>query len=274
MAVKPKDAATLILLRQAPGKDQGGFEVLMVLRRMDSKFVPGSYVFPGGCLDREDYSPDMEKLCTGIDKKKAQEILYNMSAPEKALGAWVAGIRETFEEVGLLLAYDGNKKLISFNSKDVRHRFHSYRKKLQTGEITLSALLRNEGLTLACDRLYYFSHWITPELLPLRYDVRFFIAEAPAEQEAVHDGIELTRHIWITPKKILEGFHRNEFDMVLPTLMTIEELSRFNTIQEIIASIDKKKVEPILTVMVEENGEIAEHMPDGRIFKNLPPSVV
>jgi 8-oxo-dGTP pyrophosphatase MutT (NUDIX family) len=216
----------------------------------------------------------MAKLCTGIDPKKAQAILHDMSSPEKALGSWVAGIRETFEEVGLLMAYHGDKTLMSFDSEDILNRFRSYRKKLQTGEITLKTVLLTEGLTLAADRLHYFSHWITPEFLPHRYDVRFFITEAPANQEALHDGIELTRHVWITPKKILDGFRRKEFDMVVPTLVTIEELSRYQTIQEIIASTERKKVNSILTVMIEEDGEIVEYSPDGRIFKNMPPSIV
>jgi hypothetical protein len=172
------------------------------------------------------------------------------------------------------MAYHGDKTLMSFDTEDVRNRFRSYRTKLQTGEIALKDVLINEGLTLAADRLHYFSHWITPELLPHRYDVRFFIAEAPANQEAFHDGIELTKHVWITPKKILEGFHRKEFDMVVPTLVTIEELSRYKTIKEIIASTENKKVNSILTVMIEEGGEIVEYSPDGRVFKDMPPSVV
>lgn len=245
----------------------------MVLRHQNSKFVPGSYVFPGGCLDQEDFSPDIEKLCAGVDLKKAGTLLHDMSLPEKALGPWVAGIRETFEEVGLLLAYRSDKTLISFDSEDVLNQFHLYRRKLQTGEITLRTVLINEGLTLATDRLHYFSHWITPEFLPRRYDVRFFIAEAPANQEAMHDGIELTRHVWITPHESLECFARGKFDMVVPTLVTIEELSRYNTIEEIITSTKKKDVDAILTVMVEGDSGIVEYMPNGRIFKYMPPSI-
>ena len=248
--------------------------MLMVLRHRKSKFVPGSYVFPGGCLDQEDYSPDMEILCSGVNLKKAKTIIQDMTSPEKSLGAWVAGIRETFEEVGLLLAYTPDQEMISFNSEDALRQFRSYRKKLQNREITLKTILLNEGLTLAVDRLHYFSHWITPELLPLRYDVRFFIAEAPAYQEAIHDGIELTKHVWLTPQEILDGYSRNQFDMVVPTLVTIEELSRYTTIQEVIASTKKKEINSILTVMVEEDGGIVEYMPDGKIFKNMPPSVV
>ena len=273
MTVQPKDAATLILLRQSQQRTRGNFEVLMVLRHEKSKFVPGSYVFPGGCLDPEDFSPDIENLCTGVDLKKAQTILPDMSSPEKALGAWVAGIRETFEEVGLLFAYNTDQKMVSFHSEDVLHQFRLYGRKLQTREITLKTILLNEGLTLAADRLHYFSHWITPELLPLRYDVRFFVAEAPRDQKAIHDGIELTRHIWLTPQEILDGFNRHIFNMVVPTLVTIEELSRYTTIPEVLDSTKNKKINSVLTVMVEEDGGIVEYMPNGKIFRNMPPSV-
>ncbi|HVO68183.1 MAG TPA: hypothetical protein VMT12_17035 [Syntrophales bacterium] len=273
MAVKPKDAATVIILRQLPNSDNGNFEVLMVLRHPRSRFVPGSYVFPGGCLDHEDYSPEVEKVCTGIDPKKAHTILRNMSSPYKALGAWVAAIRETFEEVGLLLAYRSDGTMVSFDSEDVINKFRLYRQKLQAEEVTLTTILRNEKLTLAADRLHYFSHWITPELLPLRYDVRFFIAEMPPHQEAIHDGIEIMRHVWLTPRKILADYSQQRFNMVVPTLVTIEELSRYKTIQEVIASTINKKINGILTVMIDEEGGIVEYTPDGRIFKNMPPSV-
>jgi 8-oxo-dGTP pyrophosphatase MutT (NUDIX family) len=274
MPVTPHDAATVILLRPSLKKDRGSFEVLMVLRHPNSKFVPDSYVFPGGCLDPEDCLPEMENLCIGMTLKEAQTVFHDMSLKDKALGAWVAGIRETFEEVGLLLAYRSDKTIIALDSEDVRQRFRTYRKKIHTGEITLKAILENEGLTLAADRLHYFSHWITPELLSLRYDVRFFIAEAPLHQKAIHDGIELTRHVWLTPREILEGYNRHKFNMVVPTLVTIEELANYKTIAEAINATEKKEINAILTTMRKENGKIVEYMPDGRVFENMPPSVL
>ena len=273
MPVTPQDAATVILLRPSSKKDGGSFEVLMVLRHPKSKFVPDSYVFPGGCLDEEDCLPEMENLCTGINQKQAQSVFLDMSLPERAMGAIVAGIRETFEEVGLLLAYRRDKTIISFESEDVREQFRTYRKQLQTGKITLKTILENEGLTLAADRLHYFSHWITPELLSIRYDVRFFIAEAPLCQKALHDGIELTRHTWLTPGEILQGFNGHKFNMVVPTLVTIEELAHYKSIDDAINATQKKEVKAILTVMRKENGKIVEYMPDGRVFRDMPPSV-
>ncbi|HEU19614.1 MAG TPA: hypothetical protein ENO00_09635 [Deltaproteobacteria bacterium] len=270
MTAMPKDAATVILLRDHP--DSEGFEILMVLRHPKSVFVPNSFVFPGGVLEENDYAPDMERLCIGLTRQTAEAQLENLSSPEIALGTWVCGIRETFEEVGLLLAHRDDGRLLVFDSDETAARFHTHRRLLFEGKRSLDDILREEELRLATDRLHYFSHWITPEFLPLRYDVRFFVAMAPEEQEARHDGVELTGHVWITPQEALERFRNGKCNMVLPTLITMEELSGYETAHEVIESTRQKNIQGILTRMVEEDGEIVEYMPDGRGFKNLPPS--
>jgi 8-oxo-dGTP pyrophosphatase MutT (NUDIX family) len=272
--VQPKDAATVILLRKSWASEKGNFEVLLVLRNLKSRFVPGSYVFPGGCLDEEDAAPDMERFFTGMDGERARALFPDMSSPDKAPGIWVAGIRETFEEVGLLMAYQRDNRLVSIDSAPLQEKFRSYRQHLQKGEISLRSILLTEGLTLATDRLHYFSHWITPELLPLRYDVRFFLAEAPPNQTAIHDGTELTSHIWITPRQALKEFEHGRLDMVVPTLVTIEELAGYKTIDDAVLSARRKEIRPILTVMAEEADGIVEYMTDGRVFKHMPPSIL
>ena len=104
MHATPTDAATVMLLRPHQNAVEKDIDVLMVLRNRRSRFVPGYHVYPGGILDPEDFEPGIERFCQGITRKQASEILPDMSRPEKALGAWVAGIRETFEEVGMLIA--------------------------------------------------------------------------------------------------------------------------------------------------------------------------
>ncbi len=273
MSVKPKDAATVILMRNNPDPDGGGFEVLMVLRSSKSKFVPGLYVFPGGGLDEEDCLPEVEDLCAGMDRKLAVHTLDDISSPGKALGLWAAGIRETFEEVGLLMAYTKEGSVIPLDSELLKERFASRRRSLLDGKSDFYDIIRNEELTLATDRLHYFSHWITPRPSPIRYDVRFFVAEAPSNQSAIHDGIELTRHVWITPARALERFNNQSFDMVLPTVITMEQLASHKTIEDVILSTRGKKIESILTrVIVDENDVFLEYTPDGRAFKLNPPS--
>lgn len=268
MPVKPKDAATIILMRNNPDPDSRGFEVLMVRRSSKSTFVPGLYVFPGGGLDEADCLPEREDLCAGMGRECAMRILDDMSSPEKALGIWTAGIRETFEEAGLLLAYTPEGALISLESEPFKERFFAHRRLLLDGKSDFYDIIRNEGLTLATDRLHYFSHWITPIPSPIRYDVRFFVTEAPANQKALHDGIELTRHVWITPKKALERFYEQTFDMVLPTIITMEELAGHKTIEDVIRSTEEKNIQSTLTkVVFDENEVLLEYGPDGRAFK-------
>jgi 8-oxo-dGTP pyrophosphatase MutT (NUDIX family) len=271
MYATPTDAATVMLLRRCRNAAVKDIEVLMVLRHRRSRFVPGYHVYPGGILDPEDFDPDIDRLCQGIGRKQASETLPDMSRPEKALGAWVAGIRETFEEVGMLIARRKDGSPVTIRTKEEQKRFCGYRRALNKGEMKFHQMLEEEDLILPLDRLYYFSHWITPEPLPLRYDVRFFVAEAPSEQAVVHDGVELTEHVWLTPSRALEEYEQGKIGMVLPQIMTLVDLSRFKTVEEAIASAKTRRVPSNLTKIRRMNGEDVEVMPDGTVFERRPP---
>jgi len=263
MYAAPTDAATVMLLRHQQKKD---IEVLMVLRHRKSRFVPGYYVYPGGILDVEDFHTIIDDYIEGIDREQAADIMHDMSQPEKAIGAWVAGIRETFEEVGILLAQHRDGSPLIIRSAEERSRFFDYRLALNRGEIKFHQLLARENLILSLQSLYYFSHWITPESLPLRYDVRFFVAEIPRGQSVVHDGIELTGHRWLKPVQALADYEEGKMGMVLPQLMTLRDVSRFRTIDEVIAAARQRKITATLTKIVRMDGNDVEVMPDGTLF--------
>ena len=252
----PKEASTVIILRPAIECEHGPFEVLMVQRHPDSLFVPDCYVFPGGCIDEDDCSPELASFCHGLDRQKASQILVDMPTEAMALGAWVAATRETFEETGIFISSELHDLPI----------LACRRRQLLAGETTFADILKNEKWTLSLDRLKYFAHWITPEFLPYRYDVRFFVTVAPEDQEAVHDGIELTDHTWITPRRALGEYEKNRFNMVLPTIMTLRELKRFDSIEAVIQSVETKNIPSILTTVTKRNGRLVEIMPDGTIF--------
>ncbi len=267
--VEPKDASTVMLLRQRRNAAGEAIEILMVLRHPDNKFVGNAYVYPGGALDEEDCSPQMDAFCRGMDRGKAVLVMPDIPA-RKALGAWVAGIRESFEEVGILLAYDQNGSIVTFDKEDNQKRFSAYRDALCGGRGTFRDMLTSEGLTLAPDRVHYFSHWITPEPLPIRYDVRFFVAEAPERQDALHDGCELIEHVWITPQEALDAYEHGHFGIVLPTIMTLRELCSFRTVGDVIQSAENKNIPRILTKMTRKGNAYVEIMPDGSVFGPAP----
>lgn len=271
MSVIPADAATVMLLRPCPDAEVQDIEVLMVLRNRKSSFVPGYYVFPGGVVDPEDFGPDAENFIRGVDRREASRLLPDMSRPDKALGAWVAAIRETFEEVGMLIAERRDGAPVSITTEEEHRRFGDYRRSLIEGKIHFTQVLQAEDLLLPAGRLCYFSHWITPEPLPLRYDVRFFVTQAPADQAVMHDGVELTGHRWIRPSDALNLYEQGKLGMVLPQIMTLQDIARFKTITEVMNSARERHISTTVTRMKQIDGRDVEVMPDGTVFENRPP---
>jgi hypothetical protein len=112
-----------------------------------------------------------------------------------------------------------------------------------------------ENLTLAVDRLAYFSHWITPVGAPRRYDTRFFIAAAPEEQEALHDNQETIHHVWISPAEALERNGSKGFKMRTPTVCTLQDFVRYPTSSTLIAAMRARTEIPTILPRINARGE-------------------
>jgi len=246
MVAIPKKAATVILLRD---KEPEGFEVFLLKRHEKSSFMGGNFVYPGGRVDRDDGSLESCSLSKGITFEEAQKILGGITSPEEGFAYWIAGIRELFEEAGILLAYDQSGNFFQFKNRDEQERFLNYRNSLQQGKMTICEMAQKEKLSLALDQLHYYAHWITPEARSERFDTRFFLAHYPLGQEASHDQKETTAGVWLTPRKALEENLKGEVILSPPTLKTLEDLSRFKTIDEVFSSQKMKDIRPILPIL-------------------------
>ncbi|MFQ5897333.1 MAG: hypothetical protein ACE5JN_03715 [Candidatus Methylomirabilia bacterium] len=238
--VEPSPAATLVLLRDRPDE---GIEVLLVERHRESKFAGGAFVFPGGRVGSEDLLDGLEARCVGISADRAQARLGGLTPAEKALGYWVAAIRETFEEVGMLMAYDRDGRVVRFTGTD-GERFAAYRRACQQDGNVFWQMLGREALTLAADRLVYFAHWVTPEENSIRFDTRFFAAEAPPEQEATADEREVVAVRWLKPAEALEAYRRGELSLRLPTIKNLELLVG-RSVAEVVAGLNGRSVPTI-----------------------------
>jgi 8-oxo-dGTP pyrophosphatase MutT (NUDIX family) len=209
----------------------------------------GNFVYPGGRVDRDDGSIQICSFCEGITSDEAQKILGGTLPPEESFAHWIAGIRELFEEAGVLLAYDQNRNLFHFKNSNERDRFVHYRSLLQKNELTICQLAQEEKLFLALDQLHYYAHWITPEARPERFDTRFFLANYPSGQEASHDQKETTAGAWISPPKALEENLKGEVILSPPTLKTLEDLSRFKNLDDLFHPLNKRDIRPILPIL-------------------------
>jgi 8-oxo-dGTP pyrophosphatase MutT (NUDIX family) len=246
MTVIPKRATTVILLRD---RKPEGFETFLLKRHEKSSFMGGNFVYPGGRVDRNDGSLEICSFSKGITLDEAQKILGGTVSQEESLAHWIAGIRELFEEAGVLLAYDQKGDLFQIKNRDEQEKFLDYRQSLQKSGLTICEMAQKEKLLFALDQLHYYAHWITPEARSERFDTRFFLARYPSGQEATHDERETTAGAWITPQKALEDNLKGEVALSPPTLKTLEDLSRFKTINEIFTSLRNREIKPVLPVL-------------------------
>ncbi len=209
------DAATLVLLRDAPSN---GVEIFMVRRNQKTAFGPGDYVFPGGAVDDADTDPGLYARCIGLDDAQASA---RLGVQRDGLSAWIAAIRECFEEAGVLIA---NPTCGGDLQPDKRLR--SERLALHARKTVLAEVCDSHDLNLTANQLHYYSHWITPLGPPRRYSTRFFAAALPPAQQAEHDGVETVAGEWVRPDDALARSKQGEFPMMLPTVAQLRFFRR------------------------------------------------
>ena len=209
-----RPAATLILARDSPR----GPQVLMLERHPRSVFVGGAHVFPGGAVDALDYDPAVHRLCTA---SKARDLAWR-----------VAAVRECFEEAGVLMAcQSGGARVWG----ETPQSLESQRRQLMAGDLDLSGLCHQQQLQLNTGDMHYYSRWVTPPGPPRRYDTRFYFAEAPAGQQATACQQETVSHCWIRPAGALDRWHQQQISLVLPTVVTLQELADFDSVHSLLA---------------------------------------
>ncbi len=197
-----RPAATVLLLRD----HQAGLEVLMTRRSPTASFAPGAYVFPGGGIDAAD--AQVHELAA---RRPDQDDLRLTQA--------IAAVRESFEELGVLLARHADGRPV--DGQDVasldRHQ-------------PLIAQCRERGLVLAADQVFVLAHWITDRDMPRRFDVPFLAARMPEGQTPVADEAEQFEPVWVRPEDALARHKAGNFFMIFPTVRTLERLAKFASV--------------------------------------------
>lgn len=146
-SVRPKDAATLILVR----RDGPRPRILMGKRSRRHDFMPEKYVFPGGRVDATDSrAPAISELKNDVEQT------LSIMAWRKPRAFGLTAIRETFEETGLIIGQHGEA---AGGPKNWQPFFA-------------------QGALPCLTHLTLIGRAITPPYRPKRFDARFFMAEA------------------------------------------------------------------------------------------------
>ena len=237
-------ASTVLVIRD--GTDD--IEVFMVVRHHQIDFASGALVFPGGKVDESDLNPEIRRYIISETEISDEELSYK-----------IAGIRECYEEADVLFAYEQNEKEI-ISSKRLE-QLAKWREEFNNKKGSMFDFAAKENITFNLDNLIPFAHWITPKMMPKRFDTYFYLAEAPKDHIGKHDGKESVDSVWISPKQALDDCLAEKRTIIFPTKMNLEKLSKFNTVKE---ALEEVKKETVFTVepKIEKN--------DDGVFLTIP----
>ena len=251
----PRDAATVILLRQAAS----GVEAFLLRRTAELEFAPGACVFPGGSVDARD--ADENTGWTGPSPADFGGLLD--VPPDRARALVCAAVRETFEESGVLLAGPSNSSPADLVSDSAA--LAGDRHALLTGRTTLGEVLSRRGLVLRAGLLTPWARWITPEASPRRFDTWFFAAALPPGQTATAapeghaDPGESESGTWLRPAAALEAAQAGQITLLPPTAVTLGELAGHHDVAGVLAR--RPAITPRLPKVIVEDGRARLAMP-------------
>lgn len=230
--VAPRPSASVILVRD--GVD--GLETFMVRRHARSRVAPSAFVFPGGTVRDDDYALNTAAL-TSFDRSDTP------LPPADSAAYLTAATRELFEEAGVLLACSAPGQLIEVPDEDVvlQERLAAARLSMQARDLSLAQLLQEYGWHAAFDCLVPFSHWVTPPVLAARFDTRFFVAQMPPRQNALHCTIETSEGIWLRPAELLDG----SYPVVYATVQHLRRLAPYATVSDLLDFARAKRIHRI-----------------------------
>jgi len=225
-------AATVMIVRDTAD----GVEVFMVVRHHQIDFASGALVFPGGKVDPADYDTALRGHCPGADDLTDNELALR-----------IASIRESFEECGILLAREKGQS--DFVSASRLAELEGWRDKFNNGDASMLDFAESEGLEFAVDSLGYFARWITPDMMPKRFDTYFYVVRAPEDHIGLHDGSESVDSVWLTAQQAMDDADAGKRTVIFPTRMNLQKLAERKTVDETLEKCgDVVTVQPFIEV--------------------------
>jgi endoribonuclease LACTB2 len=224
--VEPRPAASVLLIR--PGRATP-IEVFLIRRARDMRFLGGYYAFPGGKVDLADRSHDALARTLGLSAENAAQAIADPDDEVPALAYWLAGVREVFEETGMLLARDAEEQPVATGAPDVAHRLEDHRRALVRGERSFTAILAEEAWVADLAPLRYLSTFVTPPASPIRFSARFFLCPVPAGQGPRLITEEASEGFWVDPAEAHRRFRSGEWPMAEPAEYGTQYLAQFES---------------------------------------------
>ncbi len=215
-----RDAASIVLLRD----HANSLQVFLMKRHGLSDVLGGAYVFPGGKVDEADAQLDSTQYFDQANGDLPTALNETTLSPNQASALYVAALRESFEESGVLFAAQATAEQI-----------HAATALHQSG-LAFNQILQQLALRLQTASIVPWSRWITPKMSSVshkRFDTRFFIAALPANQIATSANHETTESIWLNPREALTRYWNKDISLAPPQIMSLVHLSRHDSVASV-----------------------------------------
>ncbi|ALC39496.1 CG10194 [Drosophila busckii] len=241
---KIRQSASLLIL--AKTKNAGAhiydYNALLLTRTSKSSFMPDSSVFPGGVCDLKDASPAWLEHFQRYDISAAKltEICKitthdNNNELETPLSLRLTALRETFEEMGILLCRD-RKTLTStsgyaqfheqFDRKHWQHMVHNDASKFLT-------LCQQLDVLPDVWALHEWSAWRTPSTFKKRFQTAFFLTALEQQPCVLTEANEVKDYSWRSPLDYLQAALKKELWLPPPQFYELSRCLNFNTLKEL-----------------------------------------
>lgn len=238
---KVRPAATIVIFRK--GREGAAPEFLMVQRAKEMRFAGGAAVFPGGRVDPSDRALAL-RLAPDDDHEIAS--------------ARIAGIRETLEETGLMLAT--RQTVTPAEAVAARAML------LETED--LAPVLERFGWDIDLGAMVFYAHWCPP--FDNTFDTRFFVTDlGTGAVDVTVDATENTRLFWTSAQGALDMNANGEISVIFPTMRNLERLAQFSDFSEACESARQFPPQRMSARRETIDGEEWITIPDGRGYPVL-----
>jgi len=105
------------------------------------------------------------------------------------------------------------------------------------------------GISIDSEYFIQFSQWTPPAITQKRFETAFFAARAPDQLEISIDGQEIHAHQWVNPAQAIKMRDKGEIDLVAPTWVTLDTLSKHATVDQFFDYLETAEVREYQTHM-------------------------
>ncbi|XP_055389833.1 acyl-coenzyme A diphosphatase NUDT19-like isoform X2 [Condylostylus longicornis] len=223
--------------------------------------MSGSACFPGGAIDKNDeskkwinhfnkYGISENQLQQNFKNKGNRPPIFknNFNAIDREISLRINAIRETFEEVGVLLCR--KKSELDFSKSNGFGNFHENFDRIKWQEVVHNDASRFLELCETLDvvpdvwNLSEWSDWLTPASFSARrFETAFFIVMLNTFPNVHGEPHEVKNIYWDTPERYFDMHKSEKLWIPPPQFYELKKLSNFHSIDDIINLVKKRSNE-------------------------------